>query len=222
MSNSFWENKYKDGFVQYYPWDTIVSFVFNNAPKNKPRNEVNILEVGCGTASNLWFAAREGFNVTGIDVSQSAIEFAKNKFKEDDLKGNFSVNEFNALPFEKESFDLVIDRAALTCVGRAVANEAINEIYRVLNMNGRFFFNPYSDLHSSFPSGYLDNSGLTQNITQGTLVGNGPICFYSREQVILNIEKFKLKNLQHMQYEELLNKDKSVHAEWRVIAEKCI
>jgi 2-polyprenyl-3-methyl-5-hydroxy-6-metoxy-1,4-benzoquinol methylase len=75
-----WEEKYSAGHAQRYPWDPVVTFIFRNAPRDRPRSEVRILEVGCGTASNLWFAAREGFNVAGVDGGESAIAYAKQRF----------------------------------------------------------------------------------------------------------------------------------------------
>lgn len=35
--NLVWEEKFAAGHVQYYPWDIVVSFVFRNAPRARPR-----------------------------------------------------------------------------------------------------------------------------------------------------------------------------------------
>lgn len=216
----FWEQKYLDGYDTRYPWDTVVSFVFRNAPENKPRQEVKILEVGCGTGANLWFAAREGFRVYGVDGSATAIDLAKKRFHDDELNGNFYVADFTCLPFDDTEFDLVIDRAALTCVGFAAAQKAIKEIYRVMKLGARFFFCPYSDRHSSCSSGEQGQDEQRMNITLGTMVDAGPICFYGRQQVIKILQDFHLSSLQHMEYAEMLEPAWLVHAEWRVIASK--
>src|SRR6266536_3320200 len=98
-----------------YPFDAVVSFVFANAPA-KPRSETKILEIGCGAGNNLWFAAREGFAVTGIDTSPSAIAYARDRFRSERLAGEFHVAPFSSLPFPDDRFDLVIDRAAVSYV----------------------------------------------------------------------------------------------------------
>ena len=72
-----WEEKYSAGHVQRYPWDVVVSFVFRNLPSGRPPSEIKIMEIGFGTAPNLWFAAREGFQVFGIEGSESAVDLAK-------------------------------------------------------------------------------------------------------------------------------------------------
>lgn len=76
---SVWEKIYADGQANLAPWTHAVTFMFSEAPKGLPRHEVRILEVGCGTASNIFFAAQMGFDVTGIDFAPTAIDFAKKK-----------------------------------------------------------------------------------------------------------------------------------------------
>ena len=90
----YWEDAYRNGHRQAYPWDAVVSFVMRNAPRDRPRDQVRILEVGCGTASNLWFASREGFNVSGIDISSDAIQFARTWFEREGLKGDLREGSF--------------------------------------------------------------------------------------------------------------------------------
>jgi SAM-dependent methyltransferase len=215
-----WEEKYAAGHVVRYPWDAVVSFVFRNFPKDKPRSAVRILEVGCGTGSNLWFAAREGFNVTGVDGSASAVNAALLRFKEDGLCGDLRVADFTSLPFDDNNFDLVIDRGSLVCCGFEMGKRAIAEIHRVMKKGGRFLFNPYSDRHSSFSAGRLGPDGLVLDVAAGSMVGVGQICFYGRQQVISALREFRLNSLQHMEWTEMLDPAWLVHAEWRAVAEK--
>lgn len=217
-----WEVKYAAGHAQRYPWDVVVSFVYQNYPREKSREAIRILEVGCGTASNLWFAAREGFQVAGIDGSQAAIRMAQERFMEEGLVADLKVGDFTNLPFDSEQFNLVIDRGALVCCDFQSAKRAIDEIYRVMIPGGRFFFNPYSDHHSSRSSGRTDPNGLTHGIAEGSMVNVGQICFYGRQQIESALTDFKIISLQHMEYSDHLVPSRCVHAEWRVVAEKPI
>ena len=216
-----WEEKYRQGHAERYPWDMAVSFVYRYHPRCKPREEVRILEIGCGTGNNLWFAAREGFQVTGIDGSISAIALAQNRFSEEGLNGRFLVGDFTNLPFENQYFDLAIDRGALTCCGFSGAKRAVEEVKRVLQKGGFFLCNPYSDRHSSHTSGQLGPDQLTLNISIGTLIGVGQICFYNRKAMeSLFTSNWKFLSLQHIEMVEQLNPQHTIHAEWRVIVQK--
>jgi len=217
-----WEQIYCEGRqLNRYPFDLVVSFIYNNYPRHKPRHETRILEVGCGSANNLWFAAREGFRVAGIDGSPSSIDYAQKRFNEEGLTGDLRVGDFTQLPFEDNSFDLVIDRCLLTCCGQASAQRAVAEIGRVLLAGGKFLFNPYSDRHSSYTSGRPGPDGLTLDIAAGTLVGVGQICFYSRREVdAIFAAGWKMLSVQHLEIAEEVQAQRLVHAEWRIVAEK--
>ena len=216
-----WEASYAAGHSQRYPWDAVVSFVFRYAPKERARESVRVVEVGCGTGSNLWFAAREGFAVSGIDGSPTAISRARERFAKDGLIGDLRVAEFDALPFENDSFDLAIDRGALTCVGHATGMAAVAEVARVLRSGGFFLFNPYSKRHSSAGAGTLGADGRVEGITRGTLIGVGGICFYERNEVQKALSSpWRIRVLEHIERTNVLDENGLVHAEWRVVAEK--
>jgi SAM-dependent methyltransferase len=217
----FWEAKYATGHVQIYPWDTVISFIFRNAPRDRPRPDIKILEVGFGTAPNLWFAAKEGFSVAGIEASTSAVAFAKNRFNREKLSGDLRLGNFLKLPFDDECFDLVIDRCSLACVGVQAQTKAVSEVHRCLRRGGRFLHNAYGDSHSSMRAAAQGPDGLVGNIIGGTLVGFGDLHFTSRAE--LN-ERFahgwKLLQVQRRELVDMLAVAGEIHSEWVVIAEK--
>lgn len=218
-----WEEQiYGQGrHLNRYPYDAVVSFVYRHCPRATPRSEIQILEVGCGAGNNLWFAAREGFSVTGIDGSASAIAYAKRRFADEGLSGELMVGDFARLSFDDERFDLLIDRAALTCAGHSRTRAALAECARVLKPGGKMFCNPYSERHSSKAAGMVGPDGVTVGIKGGTLEGVGQICFWSRSDV----DRFfgagwRLVSVQHVEQVDELVHSFPVHAEWRIVAEK--
>lgn len=215
-----WEQKYSEGHAQRYPWDSVVSFVFRHAPRDRPWSEVRILELGFGTGSNLWFAAREGFSVAGIEGSASAVEAARRRFEEDGLEGDLRLGQFPDLPFEAASVDLAIDRAAITCVGLDVARSTLRSVHRVLRTGGIFFFNTYSAEHASASSGRLGEDGRVHGIQAGTIQGFGPICFYDEPRVreVLG-SGWNILEWMHVVQTDAARSD-GCHAEWRIMVEK--
>lgn len=216
-----WETLRRNGLaIPRYPFDFVVVFVNRFAAKDRPRNEVRILEVGCGTGNNLWFAAREGYAVTGIDGSASAIEFARGRFAEEKLAGKFDIGDFTDLPYDDGQFDLVIDRGGLVCCGISAGKRAVAEVRRVLRDGGYFLFNPFSAKHSCFTDSDPGEDGLRINI-RGAMSGAGQICYYTRQQVDEAIARgWDVVSLEHWEAVDHALPDAPVHAEWRVILRK--
>jgi SAM-dependent methyltransferase len=209
-----WEEKYKAGHQERAPWDAVVSFIFRHRPRDKDRSETKILEVGCGTGSNLWFAALEGFGVAGLDGSAAAIE--------DGLVGDLRVGDFTKLPFADGEFDLVIDRSALTCAGSNAQKMAIEEIYRVLRPEGKFFYNPYSDLHTSFRASSPGQDNTRVDIHEGALVEVGQIHFMSLKDIpsFVPEKKWDVLSIHLVSIADFLLPKSDVIAYWRVVAQK--
>lgn len=207
--------------ISRYPFDVVVSFLFRWSPKAKPRSATKVLEVGCGAGNNLWFAAREGFQVAGIDGSASAISIAKQRFDSENLKGDLRTGNFLKLPWKNKTFHFGIDRCSITCVGRNAQRLAVSEMHRVLLPGGLFFFNCYSSNHTSAKTGKLQKDGRIGNIQRGTLKGVGPIAFNSQSQVKkLFSKKWAILEINHLVIKNQSQNQKEIHAEWRVTAQK--
>lgn len=66
------------------------------------------LDIGCGVGNYSNWLAENGFDVTGIDLSDKAIELAKEKYKQDKL--NFICGDIiDESLFEEEKFDFIFD-----------------------------------------------------------------------------------------------------------------
>ena len=224
MHNSIdpvWEEKYSKGHQQRYPWDCVVSFVFRNVPKGREFSSIKVLEVGCGTGSNLWFAAREGMQVAGIDGSASAITNARKRFSAENLEGDFHVGCFSVLPFEAATFDIVIDRGALTCAGKEGFVNGFREIERVVKPGGRFFCRTPSDMHSSCWVGERSEYGTLDEISFGELMGAGRLFFISRNEVVeLFSKNWNLRELKRVESQDMLSKRPDLVSEWQIVAER--
>jgi ubiquinone/menaquinone biosynthesis C-methylase UbiE len=103
---------------------------------NFPQN-ARVLEVGCGTGK-LWYKNKENINenldITLSDFSKGMLKSTKEKLKE--LKHNFKYEEINVenIPYEDESFDIVIARHMIYFSPNI--EKALAEIRRVLVPGG--------------------------------------------------------------------------------------
>ena len=98
-----------------------------------------VLDIGCGTGTYTCYLAKHGAIATGIDISDAAIERAKQMALEENVFSNtaFSVMNAENLEFDNDSFDVVCEGAILHHLD---LNKALNEISRVLKPNGKAFF----------------------------------------------------------------------------------
>ena len=139
MWNSGWDNVFKNNKWGKYPGEELVRFIsrkFYNVPKRK---DIKILELGCGTGANIWYLAREGFSVTGIDGSATAIEIAKKRMLKNNLDVKFFYADIMKLPFDNESFDCVVDVECIYANSLEDTKIILNEVYRVLKNGGCFY-----------------------------------------------------------------------------------
>lgn len=100
------------------------------------RDGMKILDVGCGTGyfARLLGEGAETVAVTGIDLEEPFIEYAKNKAARAGLDMEFRVGNALELPFEDNSFDLVTSHTFLTSVPDP--EKAMSEMMRVCRNGG--------------------------------------------------------------------------------------
>ncbi|WP_052374275.1 class I SAM-dependent methyltransferase [Methanobacterium sp. SMA-27] len=139
-----WENiwdkteetlNYRDVF---YLMDEIkLSYLIPLLPSG---SDINILEVGCGSARLSCFLASKGYKTTCLDYSESALKVARKNYELTHNKGRFVVGDAKKLPFEDNSFDIVLSTGLLEHFKDPQI--VINEMTRVLKPEGIF----YSDI----------------------------------------------------------------------------
>lgn len=148
---------------------------------NFPLN-ARVLEVGCGTGK-LWYKNKESINedldITLSDFSKGMLKSTKEKLKE--LKHNFKYEEINVenIPYEDESFDIVIGKHMIYFSPNI--EKALAEIKRVLVPGGIAYITVNSceamaelnELAEKFDSSLgIDNNGYSARFE---LENGGPI-----------------------------------------------
>lgn len=163
----------------------MIQFVASNwfSLPFEERQNVCILEVGCGSGANIWMLAKEGFSVFGLDSSVEGLKIA-----EEHLRGKWGVKAelecgtATELPYETGFFDAVIDVVTLQHLSLRDSESALAEIHRVLKPSGLFFSYRISDASSGFfnSGGKFVDAVTVDNVanTDMPLSGNGPISFW--------------------------------------------
>ena len=94
------------------------------------------LDVGCGLGDNAVFLAQNGYEVTAIDLSQSAIDWAKKRFAKSPV--TFRQVDLFALPDDLVGqFDLVHETYTLQALPKEVRPELFKAIASLVADKGR-------------------------------------------------------------------------------------
>lgn len=105
--------------------------------REQGQSQPHILDAGCGTGGNLHALQAAGYrHIEGFDLSPIALHFCK-------ARGLQSVRlgSITGIPFEADSFDIVISCDVVTDAGNDNEMRALYELYRVLKPGGRLFLN---------------------------------------------------------------------------------
>ena len=104
-----WENIHQKDMMGKYPSEYLVRTIARHFYHVSNRKAIRILEIGCGKGAQIWFLAREGFSVFGVDGSPTAVKYAANRFDSEQLDGEIEVGDVIQLKWPDEFFDAVID-----------------------------------------------------------------------------------------------------------------
>jgi SAM-dependent methyltransferase len=66
-----------------------------------------LLDVGCGSGQLALMAAKDGLDVTGVDIASNWVARARARAEAEGLRVRFEEADAEALPFEEASFDVV-------------------------------------------------------------------------------------------------------------------
>jgi 2-polyprenyl-3-methyl-5-hydroxy-6-metoxy-1,4-benzoquinol methylase len=105
--------------------------------KNSEKQNIRILDAGCGTGYFVYELKESGYKAQGFDYSDNAVELSQKR----GLKLNediFQMNIFD-LKFEKESFDCIILNDVLFAFDMNEASTIVNNLASLLKPEGIFF-----------------------------------------------------------------------------------
>ncbi len=147
MSRNYekWDQVYRRYQLETLPWElgrpreALVKLVEKGIIKKG-----KALDICCGAGTNTIYLAQKGFSVTGVDISSKAIEHAKRKAEQADVKIRFMVQNALTLPFEGGEFDLVFDMGCFHHVEIEDRNTFIKGVHRVLKKDAAYLMVGFS------------------------------------------------------------------------------
>ncbi|HEY8349062.1 MAG TPA: class I SAM-dependent methyltransferase [Clostridiales bacterium] len=120
--------------------DRSVEWIISLLPEG-----ASLLDIGCGPGLYTKRFADRGFSVTGMDLSEHSISYAR----EHDKKSNYVFMDYLQMDYEN-AFDMITliycDYGALIPVERA---GLLQRVYRALKPGGRFLFDVFTPVYTS-------------------------------------------------------------------------
>jgi SAM-dependent methyltransferase len=101
---------------------------------------LRVLDLGCGAGRNSNYLAGLGNNVSGFEISRTALSLAKSRAKDAGVEVDYLLqNMGERYPFEKETFDILLDVTSSNSLNEKERVGYLSETFRVLKNNGYFF-----------------------------------------------------------------------------------
>jgi len=176
----------RTNFTYYYLIKKINSVLHDN--KNK-----KVLDIGCGTGAISLYLAKQGCDVTGVDISHYAIELAKKNARNFNLtkKAKFLEKDIQKASI-KGNFNLIICSEVLEHLKKD--KKKLLDLNKILNKDGKLIISVPSKNAPLFRMGLLQKFDMEV----------GHLRRYSRMELTKLLEKTGYKILQIDKTESIL------------------
>lgn len=193
-----WETSYRnlDNFV-FYPHEEIIRFVSRYIRKRIGLREFRdviphmhsprVLDLGCGIGRHVIYFHEMGFDCHGIDLSATAVEFARQWGTErgiTDVESRIVQGDVRSLPWPDASFDVIVSHGVLDSMPFEVAKTACQEAARILRENGLLYCDVVSGDDSTHAREFAGEEIVATPHEQGTIQS-----YFNFEKILELIER---------------------------------
>ena len=153
-------NKIKDQMEKIYrtispeniPWNIETPpDILQNILKTEKVKPCKVIELGCGTGNYVIYLSASGFIATGVDISKTAIEMAKNSAVKRKVQCNFIVADvLSEMTEVQDTFDFAYDWELLHHIFPQDREKYMKNVYRLLNPGGQYLSVCFSEKSPQF------------------------------------------------------------------------
>ena len=139
----------KEHIEEMKGWDKGKLKIWEQQVTDRFPEGAKILDMGSGLGREAFILLRQGFLVTGLDISEYAIEKAKEEAAKKDYNVKFYHYDGEMIPFEDETFDVVIvwSQTFGLLYGDEYKKRYLSECKRVLKPRGLLSYSGHSQLY---------------------------------------------------------------------------
>lgn len=214
-----WEQRFSENtHMSIWPWSDLVSLVKRNCKQLEGNSRV--LEFGCGAGANIPFFQSLGVQYYAIEGSKTIVSQLNRRFP--DLANTIKEGDFTlAQPFDK-GFELVVDRAAVTCNSTSAIRKALQLAWDALAPGGYYLgIDWYSKIMSDFKEGMPGPDDFTRcGYKTGTFTDTGNVHFSDKDHILDLFRNFEIISLEEKTLSRIYPNDTYLFASWLIVARK--
>ena len=178
-------------YSQEEPDELVVSFVTLLKNKNK---KARVLDLGCGAGRNLIYTANQGFEAHGVEMSETGLNFTKERLRKRNLEAHILKGDMNLLPYIDSCFDVVMCLFTIYHQKLKGIQTTISEVHRVLRKGGVLVANFQSKRSHMYGKGVKveKDTFIRQNGPEKGVIHH----FMGKEEIAKLLKDFKNVNIE--------------------------
>jgi SAM-dependent methyltransferase len=211
---AFWDARYEQGLL-YGTEPTSVAR--NLASLFRHEKVLRLLEAGCGSGRDALFYAREGFAVTGLDLSANALRWAEEQAIRDGLSAHSIAGDLLAADLPQGSFDAAVAVHLIHLQPDPVRRAMVNRLWGLTRDGGLIAMTNFSTEEAGFTTWEPHPEPNTRIDPKGKRMH-----FFDAEDIaaLLPPDRFHLLTCEVVDLAEVPDSGPVTHREWLTIARK--
>lgn len=149
------------------PWDTKAPKANVIAWAESGLVHGDVLDIGCGFGDNAVYLAKQGYTVTGLDISPTALITAERRAADAKVSIRFAVADATRLDGYDAAFDTVIDSGMYHCLDDDAKRSYAAAVYRATRPGATLLLGAFTDANTNDEWGTPTVSEETLRTTLG-------------------------------------------------------
>lgn len=199
FGNDCWEENYKSGRFNKYPYDEVVSFVLKNY-----KEKSIVLDLGCGGGNHSLFCINEGHDVIAVDGSKTSLELTT-KLCSNSKNLTCLHNDLSKLDIDDNTVNCIIDRQSMGHNSRDNIQNIIKELYRVLQKGGKIISFIFSQSNQALVNDKYIGENNYYKFETGPFLKSGYVYFTEKEDILELFKDFNILDIRKSSSVSLIN-----------------
>jgi len=213
-ATAFWDARYTRGLVYGTEPTSVARQV---APLLRAHTARRLLEAGCGSGRDALLYAREGFEVTGTDISEQALCRARQRASAEGLRATFLLDDLVETRLPTGTFDAAIAIHLVHLHLEDGRRAMVNQLWRLTRDAGLIVMANYSTREAGFDTWQRHGERNTRIDPKGKIVH-----FFDEDDLraLLPPDRFEILTLEEVDLAEVPDSGPVTHREWLAVARR--